>query len=82
MGLDTVGNLNHLHRTEAQGLGFITELRALRSLFPHLRIIVAIGGWSETSVWSEMAASPGARANFANNCFNFVQQQQLDGIRE
>jgi len=82
MGLDAAGNLNHLWRTEAQGLGYIAELRALRSAFPHLHIIVAMGGWNEplVPVWSAMAASPTARANFANNCLQLCQQQQLDGI--
>lgn len=45
---------------------------------------MAVGGYNEAlvPVWSAMAASPGARENFARNILNFIQQNRMDGVGE
>jgi len=81
IALDASGNLQYGHHTEAQAMGFIADLRFLRSIFPHLRIMVSIGGWeASNTAWSSMAASPAARSNFARTLLDLAISQQLNGI--
>lgn len=64
---------------DAATLSALVALRTERN--PALRVSVAIGGWNAGStVFSEICADEGERAQFVQACVEFVQQHQLDGI--
>lgn len=46
---------------------------------PNLKVLLSIGGW-EAGNFSEMAADPVHRVNFAKNCLAAVEKYDLDGI--
>jgi chitinase len=69
-------------RGEAAATNALQQATQMRSRNPNLKIIAAIGGWSDAMmyVWSDMAANSNSRTNFANNIFNFLQRFNLNGI--
>jgi chitinase len=71
-----------MERGEAAAANALQQATQMRSRNPNLKIIAAIGGWSDAMmyVWSDMAANSDSRTNFANNIFNFLQRFNLNGI--
>jgi chitinase len=47
--------------------------------FPHLKIIISVGGWSWSENFSDAALTPESRWRFAESLKNFVATYQLDG---
>ena len=47
---------------------------------PHLKVMVACGGWGGSGGFSEMAASPENRKKFVESAVRFIQDYQLDGL--
>lgn len=46
----------------------------LKNKYPHLKVMVAIGGWQDGSIkYSKMAASLEKRRNFINNTIKFIK---------
>ncbi|CRK90408.1 CLUMA_CG004159, isoform A [Clunio marinus] len=82
IGLDSNGGLNYLWRSEGQSIGFINGMNNLKAQNPNLKTIVAVGGGNDglVPVWSQMAANPNSRSNFASNILSFLRKHNLDGV--
>lgn len=62
-------------------LGCLAALVAQRAQFPHLKIILSIGGGGEGSAnFAAVAASPTARMAFASCAKEFVERFEFNGI--
>jgi chitinase len=57
----------------------LRKIVALKSEFPHLRVLLTIGECSSEN-FMNMKASETHRANFCNNCLSAIQEYNLDGI--
>lgn len=57
----------------------LDSIVALKKQFPHLNVVVSIGGWGSGN-FSEMAADANNRKAFAADCQRVVEQFGLDGI--
>ena len=58
---------------------FLRQLVSLKSEKPELQVIAAIGGWG-TDGFSDAAATPTSRYNFARQAKQLMNQYALDGI--
>jgi chitinase len=47
---------------------------------PHIKVMVACGGWGGSGGFSDMAASPENRKKFVDSVTRFLNQYQLDGL--
>lgn len=47
--------------------------------YPHLKIIISVGGWTWSENFSDAALTPESRWRFAESLKNFVQTYDLDG---
>ena len=47
---------------------------------PHLKVMVACGGWGGSKGFSDMAASPENRAKFVESVVRFLEDYELDGL--
>ncbi|CAH2056352.1 unnamed protein product, partial [Iphiclides podalirius] len=57
------------------------SLVGLKKNYPHLKAILAVGGWNEgTTKYSKMAANPTYRAKFITSVVEFLRLHQLDGL--
>ncbi|GJQ78433.1 hypothetical protein Trydic_g11554 [Trypoxylus dichotomus] len=53
----------------------------LKEKYPHLKVLVSIGGWQDGSIkYSKMAANPHMRNNFINNTIDFIREHNFDGL--
>jgi chitinase len=50
--------------------GQFNQLKKLKVMHPHLKIIIAIGGWSGSTWFSDAALTPQSRENFVNDCID------------
>ena len=56
------------------------DLRALREEYPHLKLILSVGGWDYSAHFSGVAATAAGRADFAQSCAELLAAYGLDGI--
>jgi chitinase len=47
---------------------------------PHLKVMIACGGWGGSGGFSDMAASPDNRKKFVESAIRFIQEYKLDGM--
>jgi chitinase len=59
--------------------GLWTEIIALKTQYPHLRINLSIGGWGADH-FSDMADNSMLRASFIANVMNYLKDNNLDGM--
>uniref|UniRef100_A0A1Q3FSC0 Putative catalytically inactive chitinase-like lectin n=1 Tax=Culex tarsalis TaxID=7177 RepID=A0A1Q3FSC0_CULTA len=63
------------------GKGGYEKLVGMRSANPHLKVLIAIGGWNEGSErYSDLAANPERRQAFVKNALEFVKKYGFDGL--
>jgi chitinase len=60
--------------------GDLERLVALKDRHPHLRVMVAVGGWTRSDRFSDMAANPAMRATFIASTRELLRRYRLDGL--
>lgn len=58
----------------------LAALRKLRQQDGHLKLLISVGGWSDSQHFSNAAATAARREAFAASCVDFVVEQGLDGV--
>jgi len=63
------------------GLAGFKKATDLRIKYPHLKVMIAIGGWNEGSTkYSQMAKDDGHRGKFVNSTVEFLKKHKFDGL--
>ena len=63
------------------GLAGFKKATELRNTWPHLKVMIAIGGWNEGSTkYSQMAKSRKKRSKFVNSTVEFLTKYNFDGL--
>jgi len=63
------------------GLAGFRKATDLRKTYPHLKVMVAIGGWNEGSPkYSQMAGDEVKRGKFVNSTVDFLKKYNFDGL--
>ncbi|MBC5746581.1 S-layer homology domain-containing protein [Dysosmobacter sp. NSJ-60] len=65
---------------EPNDLKNLKALRKLRSQHPHLKLLISVGGWSDSQYFSDVASTQARREKFASSCVDFVVEHGLDGV--
>jgi len=58
----------------------LLALKSLRAQNPHLLVLLSVGGWSGSTYFSDVAATPSARNQFSASCLQVVEKYALDGL--
>jgi chitinase len=58
----------------------LQALKALRSSNPRLLVLLSVGGWSGSTYFSDIAATPSRRKHFSASCIDIVERYSLDGL--
>ncbi|KFF05615.1 T9SS-translocated chitinase ChiA [Flavobacterium reichenbachii] len=73
--LDTYADFEHMEGGipwDAPIKGNFYDLKKLKEKYPHLKILISVGGWTKGQDLSPIAASPVARAALAADMANFI----------
>ncbi len=60
---DNFGNNGNLY-------GNFNQLKKLKALHPNLKVLISLGGWSLSTYFSDVAATPASRAQFVSSCID------------
>lgn len=60
--------------------GNLAQLQALKLAHPHLKTLIAVGGWTLSDGFSEAASTAQKRATFAASCVSFIRAYGFDGV--
>jgi len=60
--------------------GNFGQLKKLKAANPQLEILIAIGGWTLSDKFSDVALTPESRAKFAKSCVDFCAKYGFDGV--
>ncbi|GAF07879.1 chitinase [Paenibacillus pini JCM 16418] len=60
--------------------GNLYKLKALKQTNPNLKTLLSVGGWTWSNRFSDVAADPVTRTNFANSAVNVLRAYGMDGI--
>ena len=60
--------------------GNLGLLRKYRAKYPHVKVLISVGGWTKSHGFHAAAASESSRKRAADNLVKFVVQNKLDGI--
>lgn len=58
----------------------LAALRALRDRQPGLKLLISVGGWDDSTYFSDIASTAARRTAFARSCVDFVLTYGLDGV--
>lgn len=74
---DSTGLLAPISAKDARNLA---ELVALRTEYPHLKLLISVGGWGGCKYFSDAALTAESRRAFAQNAVAFLKKHRLDGV--
>lgn len=60
--------------------GHFAQLRELKKKYPHLKTLISVGGWTWSNNFSDVAAAPEKRKQFAKTAVEFCNKHGFDGI--
>jgi chitinase len=60
--------------------GNFNQLRILKEENPHLKVLIAIGGWTLSGRFSDVALTQSSRDKFAVSAADFIEQYGFDGV--
>jgi GH18 family chitinase len=60
--------------------GNFRQLQLLKAAHPHLKVLLAVGGWTFSSRFSDVALTPASRQTFAASCVELVSHYGFDGL--
>lgn len=60
--------------------GNFHQLQLLKQQYPHLKVLVSVGGWNNSQNFSSMAGSSSTRQIFIQSAIDFMQQYGFDGL--
>ncbi|WP_031078410.1 glycoside hydrolase family 18 protein [Streptomyces sp. NRRL S-118] len=82
--LDAAGSVDGVADTPSQPLaGNFNQLRELKAKYPHLKVMISLGGWSWSTHFSDAARTPASRRAFVASCLDLYLKGDLpvDGTR-
>ncbi|WP_452598901.1 glycosyl hydrolase family 18 protein [Pontimicrobium sp. MEBiC01747] len=83
--LDDYADFQHnesgLHAFDAPVKGNIGDLKLLKQNYPHLKVIISLGGWTRSQAFPDIAKSANARTTLAQSMVDFMTNYPwIDGF--
>ncbi|NMO18445.1 glycosyl hydrolase [Pyxidicoccus fallax] len=60
--------------------GNFRAFKELKRTNPHLKLLISVGGWSWSGLFSQVAATPASRAAFVKSCVDLYIRGQFPGV--
>ncbi len=60
--------------------GNLGQFEKLKKDFPHLSVMISIGGWTQSGNFHDIAATQTARDRFASSVIQYIREHKIDGV--
>ncbi|MEG0580378.1 MAG: glycoside hydrolase family 18 protein, partial [Niameybacter sp.] len=60
--------------------GVIGAVRKAKQNYPDVRLMMSIGGWSQSAYFHEVSATDASRQKFADSCVTYLRDYNFDGV--
>lgn len=60
--------------------GNLGQLIKYKKLYPKVKTIISVGGWTQSVYFSDVALTDSSRTIFADSCVDFIRKYQFDGV--
>jgi len=60
--------------------GNLGQFEKLKADYPHLSVMVSVGGWSQSGNFHDIAATQEARDKFASSVVQYIRDYKMDGV--
>ncbi len=60
--------------------GNLGQLIKAKELYPHLKTVISVGGWTKGDQFHRIALTETSRKEFAANCVGFIRKWNFDGV--
>jgi len=60
--------------------GNFNQLRLLKERYPHIKVLISVGGWTGSGDFSTIAATQEGRKTFAQSALDLIQTYHFDGV--
>lgn len=60
--------------------GHFGQFIKYKELYPHVKTLVSVGGWTLSTYFSDVALTQESRELFAKSCVDFIREYQFDGV--
>ena len=60
--------------------GNLGQFKKLKKAYPHLSVMVSIGGWTQSGNFHDVAATEEARDRFAASAVQYIRRYDFDGV--
>ena len=60
--------------------GNLGQFKKLKKNYPHLSVMVSIGGWTQSGNFHNVAATPQSRERFAQSVIQYIRKYDFDGV--
>jgi chitinase len=60
--------------------GTFAQIRELRGTYPHLKVLMSVGGWTLSTHFPAAASTPDSRTAMVESCVDFMITHGFDGI--
>src|SRR5262245_48242302 len=57
--------------------GNFNQLKELKAKYPHLKVLISLGGWTYSKYFSDVAATDAARKKFVSSCIDIYIKGNL-----
>jgi len=57
-----------------------SKLNSLKQIYPELKTLISVGGWTWSGLFSDAAYSEESRRIFSDSCIDFMKQYGFDGV--
>ncbi len=80
---DPYADIEHLYPNDSPRDPFhgnFNQLLKVKKLYPHLKTLISVGGWSWSGRFSDAARTKASRTAFADSCVKFIVKYGFDGV--
>ncbi|MDQ2087432.1 glycosyl hydrolase family 18 protein [Herbivorax sp. ANBcel31] len=60
--------------------GHFGQLIKYKQLYPDVKTLISVGGWTMSTYFSDVALTDESRELFAKSCVDFIREYQFDGV--
>jgi chitinase len=60
--------------------GNLGQLIKYKKLYPKVKTIISVGGWTQSMHFSDVALTDSSRTVFSESCVDFIRKYQFDGV--